>query len=90
MGKTLEEQQKLAKEIEEAKTKVEVGAKYRHYKSDKKIYEVLGIGIVEATNELCVIYQAKYDLQLTYLRPVNVWLEDVEWEGETVPRFTKI
>jgi len=90
MGKTHEEQLALAKRIEDAKTKVTVGAKYWHYKSMDKVYEVTGLGFLEATDELCVIYQAQYGERLTFLRPLTIWLENVEWKGETVPRFNII
>ena len=90
MGQTHKEQQILAKEIEEAKSKVTIGAKYRHYKSPNKIYEVIGLGFLESNDELCVIYQAQYGERLTFLRPLTVWLEQVEWDGKIVPRFTKL
>jgi len=90
MGKTHEEQIGLAKQIEEAKTKVTVGAKYRHYKSRDKVYEIIGLGFLEANDELCVIYQAQYGERLTFLRPLTIWLEQVEWEGAMAPRFMKI
>lgn len=90
MGKTHQEQLELAKEIETAKAKVTIGAQYYHYKGRGKVYEISGLGFIEATNELCVIYQAQYGERLTFLRPLSVWLEKVEWEGRTVPRFTRI
>jgi hypothetical protein len=90
MGKTHQEQKALANEIEKAKTKVTIGAKYWHYKGKEKVYEVIGLGFLEATDELCVIYQAQYGERLTFLRPLAIWLEQVEWEGKTVPRFTKL
>jgi hypothetical protein len=90
MGKTHAEQIELAKEIEDAKSRVAIGAQYRHYKSTDKVYEIIGLGFLEANGELCVIYQAQYGERLTFLRPLSIWLEDVEWDGKTVPRFTKI
>lgn len=90
MGRTHKEQLELAKEIEKAKLKVTVGARYWHYKGKDKVYEVIGLGFLEANDELCVIYQAQYGERLTFLRPVTIWLEQVEWEGKTVPRFTKL
>ena len=90
MGRTHTEQIVLAKEIEEAKTKVTVGGEYWHYKGRYKVYKVLGLGFLEANDELCVIYQAQYGERLTFLRPLTIWLEQVEWEGKTVPRFTKV
>lgn len=89
MGKTHKEQLEIKQELEEAQKKVEVGALYTHYKGADKIYKVIGLGFMEANNELCVIYQAQYDKRLTFIRPLTVWLEQVEWEGKTVPRFSK-
>ncbi len=90
MGRTLEEQIALAKEIEDAKTKVTVGATYRHYKSADKIYQIIGLGFLEANDELCVIYKAQYGKHLTFVRSLTLWFEQVEWEGKTIPRFTKL
>lgn len=90
MGKTHKEQLELAVELAEAKAKVTVGATYQHYKGADKLYEVLGLGFMEADNELCVIYRALYGEELTFLRPVSVWLETVKWKDKTVPRFTKV
>lgn len=90
MGKTHKEQIELKKEIELAQTKISVGELYRHYKSKDKIYKVIGLGFLEANDELCVIYQAQYGDQLTFLRPLTAWLENVEWEGKIVARFNKV
>lgn len=90
MGRTHHEQIELAKEIENAKTQITVGAKYWHYKGKDKIYEVHGLGFLEANDELCVIYQAQYGERLTFLRPLTIWLEQVAWEGRMVARFTKL
>jgi len=81
---------KLAKELEDAKARVTIGATYRHFKGADKLYKVMGLGFLEANDELCVIYRALYGESLTFLRPVSVWLERVEWEGKTVPRFTLV
>ncbi len=90
MGRTHKEQLELAKEIEGAKEKITIGAKYWHHKSRDKIYEVIGLGFLEANDELCVIYKADYGERLTFVRPLRVWLENVVWGGKTVPRFNKI
>ena len=90
MGRTHKEQLELKKEIETAKSKVTIGAQYYHYKGQDKVYQIIGLGFLEATDELCVIYQAQYGEKLIFLRPLTIWLEKVEWEGKTVSRFTKI
>ncbi len=90
MGRTHKKQLELAQEIEEAKRKITIGAEYWHYKNRDKVYKVTGLGFLEASDELCVIYQAQYGKKLTFVRPLSVWLENVEWEGKTVPRFNKL
>jgi hypothetical protein len=90
MGKTHREQIELKGQLERAQQQVEVGAQYRHYKASHKIYTVLNLAFQEEDNELCVIYQAAYEERLVFIRPLSSWIMTVEWEGETVPRFTKI
>jgi hypothetical protein len=90
MGRTHREQLDLMREVESAKKLITIGARYRHHKNADKIYEVTGLGFLEANDELCVIYQAQYGEHLTFLRPLTVWLEKVEWEGKIVPRFSMI
>lgn len=83
-------QPKLAQEIANAKSIITVGTQYWHYKSRDNVYNVIGLGFLESNEELCVIYQAQYGEKLTFIRPLNVWQESVEWQGKTVPRFNKI
>lgn len=90
MGRTHKEQISLTKEIEAAKAKVAIGAEYWHYKSKDKVYKVVDLGFLEASDELCVIYQAQYGEKLTFIRPLQSWLETVAWQGKIVPRFKKI
>lgn len=80
----------LLAEIEKAKTHITIGACYTHYKSADKYYKVTQIAILEATDDICVIYQAQYGKKLSFVRPLTSWLETVEWQGQTIPRFTKI
>ncbi len=66
---------------------------YKHYKGGE--YEVVGVGRIEATMEECVIYKMLYDTEdfpegSLWVRPVTVFLEEVEVDGITVPRFQKI
>ncbi|MGH7240925.1 MAG: DUF1653 domain-containing protein [Candidatus Saccharimonadales bacterium] len=87
MGKTHVEQEEFEQQIRDAETVVTVGGTYQHYKGADKLYTVLGIAVNEADNVPTVIYQAEYSKRLTFLRPVTSWLESVEWNGETIPRF---
>lgn len=80
----------MKSKIEKAKQQVKVGGRYTHFKNPAHTYIVLGVAILESTVEPVVIYQAEYGDRLTFVRPVDVWLETVEKEGEQVPRFTLI
>lgn len=78
----------LLAELTAAAKQVEVGAIYRHYKQQD--YTVLKLAINEADNQITVVYQARYGKGLVFLRPLTSWLEIVEYEGKTTPRFTKV
>lgn len=58
---------------------------YEHYKKNK--YEILGVGINSETLEEFVIYKALYGKHLTWLRPLDMFIENVNIEGKIVPRF---
>ena len=90
MGHAHKDQLVLAKKFANAKTKVTIGAKYRHYKSPDMVYELIGLGFLEVNEELHVIYRAEYGEKLTFIRPLSEWLGQVEWQGKTVPHFKKI
>ena len=61
--------------------------KYRHYKG--KLYEVLGIAQHSETLEKLVVYKALYqpEGENLWVRPLAMFLEDVEIEGKKVKRF---
>lgn len=61
-------------------------AHYRHYKRGTD-YRVLCLGVLEANEEPCVVYQSLAD-QKIWIRPVSDFLATVEHEGAQVPRFT--
>lgn len=83
-------EENLLQQLNDAKAVVEIGATYRHYKSAEMTYVVKDIVFQEADMQPCVIYQAQYGLGLTFSRPVSVWLEMVDFEGESVPRFKRV
>ena len=63
--------------------------KYQHYRT-RNFYKVLGIAKHSETLEELVVYEALYDNpegQL-WVRPKEIFLEDVEVNGQKVPRFT--
>ncbi len=81
----------LAELIIEAEQKVKVGAQYVHYKHSDQSYTVIAVGLLEATQEPCVVYRRDSKPKLTWVRLVSDWLSSVETEdGSHVPRFSKI
>lgn len=59
--------------------------KYRHFKG--KDYEVLGVARHSETLEELVVYRALYGEHGLWIRPVKMFCERVEVNGEKVPRF---
>ena len=64
---------------------------YQHYKGNH--YKVLGVGHHSETLEELVIYEALYTSQdfgknALWVRPVKMFVEEVEVNGKKVPRFT--
>ncbi len=58
---------------------------YRHYKGP--LYEVLGVARHSETEEPLVVYRALYGDYGLWVRPLDLFLESVEVQGEPVPRF---
>ena len=80
----------LHQELEDAKKEVKIGGVYSHYKYPENTYQVIKVGFIEATDGVCVIYQANYDPELVFVRPLESWLGTVDWKGQKVSRFTLI
>lgn len=70
--------------MEHKDTKPKLG-KYRHYKGNE--YEVLGVAKHTETLEEMVVYRALYGDGQIWVRPVEMFLEEVEREGKKVSRF---
>lgn len=68
-------------------TQVKIG-KYRHFKGNE--YEVLAIAKHSETLEELVVYRALYGNHDIWVRPLAMWNEKVQYNGETVSRFTYI
>lgn len=72
-----------------ARTQVPPGT-YRHYKG--ALYFALFVVLREADHVPVVVYEPlglKGRYGLIWCRPVTEWLEEVEYEGLKVPRFTR-
>jgi cyclomaltodextrinase len=63
--------------------------RYRHFKGNE--YEVIGTAKDSETLALFVVYRALYgDMQQLWIRPVTMFLEEIERDGKRMPRFTFI
>ncbi len=67
--------------------KIKLG-KYRHFKGG--LYEVVGFAKNSETLEDMVIYRALYDDGEVWVRPLSMWCEVIEHNGERVLRFSPI
>jgi hypothetical protein len=80
----------LLQKLQQAAEQVHIGARYRHYKDETHTYQVQGFAIIEATDEIGVVYKAEYGAGLTFVRSLVSWLDKVEWGGTDVHRFTLV
>jgi len=67
---------------------LQISGIYRHYNGG--MYQVVCIAFNEATLEEVVIYESIKQPELRWMRPVDVFLEDVQVGDERVKRFTKV
>jgi hypothetical protein len=67
--------------------------KYKHFKGGE--YEVLGTAIHSETHEELVIYKALYETSdfpadTLWVRPLTMFTQMVEHQGESLPRFQRL
>ncbi len=67
---------------------------YQHFRN-KKFYEVIGVALHSETKEEMVVYKALYESDhlpfgQLWVRPKQMFLEQVLHEGNWVPRFQLI
>ena len=62
--------------------------RYRPYKGPE--YRVFAVARHSETEEFVVFYQALYGERGLWVRPLSMFSESVEVNGETVPRFALI
>ena len=77
----------LTKDIEKNNRNLKIGKKYRHFKG--KEYLVLHIAKHSETLEELVVYQALYGEKGIWVRPLDMFLGQVEVNGMLVNRFEK-
>ena len=62
--------------------------RYRHYKGGE--YEVVELCRHSETLNILVVYRALYGGHGLWVRPVEMWNETVEMDGQTVVRFSRM
>jgi len=62
-----------------------VGSLYEHYKGHR--YNILGVARHSETLEELVVYQALYGEGSIWVRPLAMFLENIEINGQSKPRF---
>lgn len=65
--------------------------RYKHYKGNE--YEVLGVGRHTEADDYFVVYRTlkpKEGIPQLWLRPYSMFVETVEVDGKTLPRFQKV
>lgn len=67
--------------------KIELGV-YQHYKGNH--YEVLGVGLDTEDHTPLVIYKSTEESKVPFwVRPYDMFIEEVEVNGKIIPRFKK-
>ena len=61
---------------------------YRHYKGNN--YEVIGVATHSENESQLVVYRPLYGDQNLWVRPLEMFIEKVTVDGESVPRFELI
>jgi hypothetical protein len=62
--------------------------KYKHYKGQE--YEVIDVAKHSETEEELVVYRALYGNHDLWVRPLKMFMEEVEIDGKKMPRFEYI
>jgi len=59
--------------------------RYRHYKGQD--YIVIGVARHSETEEELVVYRQDYGAHGLWVRPLSMFLETIEVQGQQLPRF---
>ncbi|KZX54836.1 hypothetical protein A3709_07340 [Halioglobus sp. HI00S01] len=59
---------------------------YQHFKGNE--YELIGLATHSETEETLVVYRPQYGERALWVRPLAMWQETVERDGEVKPRFS--
>ncbi|AMC33800.1 DUF1653 domain-containing protein [Janthinobacterium sp. B9-8] len=58
---------------------------YQHYKGP--LYQVIGLAKHSETEEEMVVYRCLYGKFDLWVRPLAMFIEEITYKGETMPRF---
>ena len=64
------------------------GEKYQHYKGN--VYVILCIAKIEADMTDAVVYQDVLEPDKIWVRPLKLFMEEIDIQGSVVPRFKYI
>lgn len=59
--------------------------KYKHYKGNE--YEVIGVAQHSENESYLVVYRPLYGERGLWVRPLDMFVESVDIDGKSVPRF---
>ena len=59
---------------------------YRHYKGHE--YQLIDVARHSETEELLVVYRPLYGERALWVRPLDMFIEEVEVNGQLQPRFS--
>lgn len=62
--------------------------RYRHFKGNE--YDVIGVARDSETLQALVVYRALYGERGLWVRPLEMFTEVIEREGQRLPRFSYI
>jgi hypothetical protein len=74
--------------VASARNKVKPGSLWQHYRGGQ--FVVSDIAVMESGNEPAVVYSAAEQPQISFIRPLSEWSENVDWNGQTHQRFTPL
>ncbi|MDF1822409.1 MAG: DUF1653 domain-containing protein [Alcanivoracaceae bacterium] len=58
---------------------------YRHYKGND--YQVIGVATHSESGDALVVYRPLYGEGALWVRPLDMFVEQVQVDGKSVPRF---
>lgn len=61
---------------------------WKHFKGN--LYRVMYVALHSETGEEMVVYQALYGQRGMWVRPASMWLEHMERDGYSGPRFVRL